>query len=331
MQRAEPPRNVLVSDGGIHSRMRKTLTQCFSIQTLKESESTIIHYADLLISKLCDESKTGPCDLSAYYNFATFDILADLAFGTPFGVLARGQYNAFMSRLFSNLWIVSILVGISLTPGLSSTFAFLVRNLNIGHQARTKFKQTVKDVVRKRQAESTDRKDFLGHMMAFTGERGLSQTELESNAEILIVAGSETSATALAGITYNLLQNTRCLEKLQQEVRSRFKSSADISPSAALQLPYLKAVFEESMRVYPSAPGGMPRTLQEDTAIDGVVIPAGTNVSVANYVSNHSEMNYKNPDAFVPERWLGMEGYEGDKLETFHPFSLGPNNCIGRR
>jgi cytochrome P450 len=331
MQRAEPPKNVLVSDGAIHSRMRKTLTQCFSTQTLKDSESTIIHYADLLIAKLHEESKTGPCDLAAYYNFATFDILADLAFGHPFGVLARGQYNTFMSRLFSNLWVVSILVGISLTPGLSSTFAFLVRNLNIGHQARTKFKQTVKDVVMKRQAEDTDRKDFLGHMMAFTGEKGLSQIELESNAEILIVAGSETSATALAGITFHLLQDRQCLERLQQEVRARFKSSAEIGPSTALQLPYLKAVFEESMRIYPSAPGGMPRTLQGDTIIDGVVISAGTNVSVANYVSNHSEMNYKDPDKFVPQRWLGLEGYEEDKLTTFHPFSLGPKNCIGRR
>jgi cytochrome P450 len=237
-----------------------------------------------------------------------------------------------MSRLFGNLWVIAMLIAIALTPGLSSVFAFTVRKLKLGHSARAKFKRGVRDVVMKRQAEVTSRKDFLGHMMAAgQGDKGLSQSELEANAQILIVAGSETSATALAGITWNLLQNRECLEKLQQEVRKRFRSSADITTVAALQLPYLKAVFDESMRLYPPAPTGLPRTLQETTVIDGVVLPAGVNVSVANYVSNHSETNYKDPDQFVPERWLGAEEYAGDKLETFHPFSLGPRNCIGRR
>jgi len=102
-------------------------------------------------------------------------------------------------------------------------------------------------------------------------------------------------------------------------------------PSTTLQLPYLKAVIEESMRCYPSAPGALNRTLDETTIIDGTILAAQTNVSVANNSANHSVAHFRNPDSIVPERWLGDEDYADDMHDAFHPFSLGPRNCIGRR
>lgn len=87
------------------------------------------------------------------------------------------------------------------------------------------------------------------------------------------------------------------------------------------------------MRCYPSAPGALNRTLEETTIIDGTILPARTNVSVANYSANHSAAHFKNPDSFVPGRWLGLGNgeYDKDMRDAFHPFSLGPRNCIGRR
>lgn len=62
-ERLHNPRSVLSSNGVDHRQMRNTLTQCFSLQTLKAQESVITEYADLLITKLKERSEDGPCDL----------------------------------------------------------------------------------------------------------------------------------------------------------------------------------------------------------------------------------------------------------------------------
>ena len=71
------------------------------------------------------------------------------------------------------------------------------------------------------------------------------------NANILIIAGSETTATLLSGATYLLLQNPAKLAQLQREVRSAFKSTDDISFASVAKLPYLHAVIEESFESGP--------------------------------------------------------------------------------
>jgi len=125
----------------------------------------------------------------AFYNFTTFDILANLAFGEPFGVLANRQYNEFMKTLFGMLWVFSVTSAISMTPGLGWFFSQFVQFSKIGQEARTHFKKLIGDVVRKRQAKVTAQKDFMSHIMSFEGDKGLSQVELEGNVEILVAAG----------------------------------------------------------------------------------------------------------------------------------------------
>lgn len=56
-----------------------------------------------------------------------------------------------------------------------------------------------------------------------------------------------------------------------------------------------------------------------------------TRVSVAQYAAYRSPLNFKDPESFIPERWLPGTGYEDDKKEALQPFSLGPRNCIGKK
>lgn len=92
---------------------------------------------------------------------------------------------------------------------------------------------------------------------------------LASNASILVIAGSETTATALAGLTYFLCMNPHALAKLTAEVRSTFKSESEIDIHSAGQLTYLKACIDETLRAYPPIPHGLPR----------VVPPGGRTIS----------------------------------------------------
>lgn len=56
-----------------------------------------------------------------------------------------------------------------------------------------------------------------------------------------------------------------------------------------------------------------------------------TSVYMSQYAANHSPRNFKDPDAFVPERWLEDERYEDDNRAAMNPFSFGPRNCLGKK
>lgn len=90
------------------------------------------------------------------------------------------------------------------------------------------------------------------------------------------MAGYDTTATALAGVTYLLATNPPALNKLAQELRAAFSSDDEIGILSTQNLPYLRAVIDEALRIYPPGGSGMPREVPEggDT-IFGQYVPAG--------------------------------------------------------
>ena len=101
------------------------------------------------------------------------------------------------------------------------------------------------------------RKDFMEQLS--TGEPVLTFNELLANAGTLIVAGSETTATAMAGLTYFLLLNPDKLQKVVQETRSAFASEDEISMATIKRLSYLGLCIDEALRLYPPVGFGVPR------------------------------------------------------------------------
>lgn len=155
----------------------------------------------------------------------------------------------------------------------------------------------------------------------------LDRIHLREQAKVMMLAGSETTATFLAGVTYLLLKYPETLKKLKSEVRSAFSSTQDITKESTCKLPYLHGVIEEGLRLFPPAPFGLPRVCPPGAVIDGYSIPTGTIVSVDNFVMSHDARNFSNPDEFRPERWIG-DG-TGDCLDASRPFSIGPRACLG--
>jgi cytochrome P450 len=54
-------------------------------------------------------------------------------------------------------------------------------------------------------------------------------------------------------------------------------------------------------------------------------------VYVSQHAANHSERNFRKPEKYVPERWMGDEEYRDDVRESVNPFSFGPRNCLGKK
>ena len=166
----------------------------------------------------------------------------------------------------------------------------------------------------------------------------MSTIELRENAAAIIFAGSETSATSLAGTIYYLLMNPTKMQTLVTHVRAAFASEQDITMQHVRErLPYQLAVINESLRLYPPAPiaFSLNRVVpHEGASIAGNFVPGRTVVAVAPWAAFRSSRNFADPTAFVPERWLKgdecPERYRDDKRKVVQPFGAGPRGCIGK-
>ncbi|KAI4255159.1 MAG: hypothetical protein L6R42_006883 [Xanthoria sp. 1 TBL-2021] len=217
-------------------------------------------------------------------------------------------------------------------------------------KAKEKSDNYARDTVMKRVNDKKKHRggDFMDSMLSHRGEKeGLSDIELISNGTVLILAGSETTATLLSGVTYWLLRTPAALRKVTDEVRSAFASEDNINfHNATERLPYMLACLEEGLRKYPPIPSGLPRWTPRGThtQIAGHQVPQKlitgflyqTIVSVHMSAAYWSPRNFYDPAKFHPERWLPestddpSSPFYNDNRAVLQPFGIGPRGCIGR-
>jgi cytochrome P450 len=163
--------------------------------------------------------------------------------------------------------------------------------------------------------------------------------ELESESELLLLAGGDTTACVLSGCIFHLLHNPETLNRLTKDIRAQFDTVEDIRPSNPTlgSLSYLRACIDETMRMSPPALGPLPRKVQPGGAIiDGKFYPAGVEVAVTTYALHHREENFPDSFCFRPERWIVQtetgvsEGDVAAAQAAFAPFSIGTRGCIGK-
>ena len=137
-------------------------------------------------------------------------------------------------------------------------------------QRKVHMKHSV-DRVDARLARKTDRPDIWTYVLRHSEDeehkgKGLHRTEMHSNGALFMLAGTETTATELSGLTYYLLKNPEKMARLVKEVRSAFTSFDDMHINELTKLPYLHACIEEGLRIYPPVPGALPRTVPREGA-----------------------------------------------------------------
>lgn len=175
-----------------------------------------------------------------------------------------------------------------------------------------------------------EHRDFLYYILRQNEKGGVSQNEIILNSALFIVAGSETTASLLSGLIMWLTRTPHAYKKLTDEVRNNFASVDELTFLRLQELPYMNACIDEALRIFPPIPTGLTRTVPEggDT-VAGEFLPGGTTVSCHGWANTHSPDNFRQPDEFIPERWLD-DAYASDKKEASQPFSLGPRGCIGK-
>lgn len=276
--------SIFISNDSDHSRMRRNLAHAFSNTALKEQEDLMTGYFKLLIEKLRQQvngPEKGKVDIVKWYNCTTFDMIGDLAFGQPFGSLEAGECHFWITNIFKALKRAQLDRVANAYPPIQWAANMRDGLLPKANEARIQHAQYSAQAASKRMTLETDRKDFMSYILRHRDEKGMTLSEIKQTSKVLVLAGSETTATLLSGCTYYLLQNPEKLRKLLDEVRGTFKTDNEITLTSVTQLPYLQAVLEEALRLYPPVPSTLPRrTGPQGNLICGHKIPPGVSYNL---------------------------------------------------
>lgn len=175
-----------------------------------------------------------------------------------------------------------------------------------------------------REHPDPSRTDILSLLITATDEAGESMTDVELRDELmtLLVAGHETTATALAWALYWIHKLPEVRQKLLEELDTLGDNP---DPSAIFKLPYLNAVCCETLRIYPVGMLTFPRVVRTPVSLSGFEFEPGTVLLGSIYLTHQREDLYPEPKQFKPERFLERQfsPYE------FLPFGGGARRCIG--
>ncbi|KAI9686690.1 MAG: hypothetical protein M1820_010577 [Bogoriella megaspora] len=322
-------KNMIQNNDEDHARVRRIFSNAFSDQALKKQELLFLEYVDLFRDKI-GEKGSAKFDLVWMLNCTTFDIMGDLTFGEPLGLLQGSKYIGWVKIIFKNIKSAAFTRIAVYYPILKPLVKWTMAT-DLQKTRSTHLKHSFDRVDRRLEKESakpdiwalTEREDADGKPV-------LSVPEMHMNSNLFMLAGTETTATLLSGLNYFLLKNPAKMDILVREIRGNFTSDDDMSLERLVQLKYLNACLEEALRMYPPVPVGLGRIVPADGAMIGDQwVPGGATVSVAQYATYHSATNFRLPDTFIPERWFDP-AFDTDFKAAMQAFSYGPRNCLGK-
>jgi len=185
----------------------------------------------------------------------------------------------------------------------------------------------------KRMKTEVDAADIMSTLLKpFEGREpaGEGLQMLQGDARLIVIAGSDTTASTLTHIFYHLAREPEQVEHLRREIAPQIDSSGVIVPVKLQHLDHLNGIINETLRLHPPVPTAIPRlTPPQGIQIGDVHIPGDITVWCPPYTIGRSEEVYKDAELFVPERWYSRPEMVKEK-SAFSPFMTGPYGCIGK-
>jgi len=297
--------SLLLQDSTAHKRARKLLMPAFNGAALHGYESVVTRLAEQEVARWTPGEPFRSLDRM---NALTLEVILRVVFGVTDE-----------SRLAKLRPLVNRTVDVSPVVLLGWGYPLLQR---FGPWKATVDTQRALDEVmyaeiaeRRAAPDLAERGDVLSRLLAVEGEEKLSDNELRDQLVTLLLAGHETTATALAWTLYELGRDPHQLARAQ-----RAADTAD----TAVGKDHLEAVLKESLRLHPVIPM-VARHLMEPASIGGIDLPRGTNVGPSILLAHARAENHRDPEVFRPERFLDGEV----ATNTWIPFGGGVRRCIG--
>lgn len=303
--------SLLVLDGSEHSRQRKMMMPAFHGERMQA-------YGQAMLDMAHDSVDGWPIGRSFVVHRPMQRITTQVILRTVFGVAAGPQFEELADLLAKTLDAAA-------WPGL--LFPFMQKDLGPmspwgrWRRLRDRASGILHEEIRQARKDHAHRDDVLAMMVAARDEAGrvLSDDEIHDELITLLVAGHETTATALTWALRWIVPNHELTRRLQDEI-----ASADDDPAKIARLELLDATVKETLRLQPVIPI-VGRVLQEPMRVLGWDLPTGTWIAPAIALIHQRSSLYPNPRRFDPDRFVGVRPAPWEWL----PFGGGLRRCIG--
>ncbi|KAL4890136.1 cytochrome P450 [Aspergillus ambiguus] len=334
--------NILTAtDKNIHANRRRLLNPCFTDTAIKAYEPRILYHAQRFCHMLCPlearasaagQPSWGPAiDMSEWCAYLAFDLMTEFVFGKGSNLLEKPKNRALLPMAEASLDWVARLYYLQLPhPELLTRVLFKI--VNRRHGIFTRYIQAnLKD---RQNLSPKDRgSDIFSYLVgSYDGysEAKLSLEEIQSECQLLSVAGFDTVSTALCATIFYLVHYPHAYTRLANEIRTAFRSTTDIQPGEKLKAcEYLNACINESLRISPPISTIVPREVEKGgELIDGDFVPEGCVVGTSIYAIQRNPEYFPQPHVYLPERWLTADKSHANA--AFIPFSVGSRACIGK-
>ncbi|KAH7921538.1 cytochrome P450 [Leucogyrophana mollusca] len=359
--------SLMTVTGNEHKMMRKAMNPAFSIPNLMAQTDMYYDitdgFVDALTSAIEAEDVSGRGKVCLMYDLLrniTLDTICATAFGykcnatkDPSDPLAKAYGELLDLQSGPNIAKFFLVLAIpGMATFLSSEQVYRLRHwfhvnsalapIGITIDAVRRIKAIAQDILAERIAEldaadstpAPKRRDIMSLLLqARSAEKGegyqISDTDMVEHVLTFLVAGHETTASALSWTLWLLASNKAAQTKLREEVTALVADNPRPDYRSLKDSPFLEAVIMESLRLFPPVPM-MFRKAAKDTEIDGTFVPEGTLIYIPIRVFNTWKEHWgEDAEEFRPERWHSLP-------ETYNPafsllsFSAGPHGCIGK-
>lgn len=329
-----------IRDPEEHSRRRRIWNRAFSADALKEYNTVVRDRLTQLVEIFTDNNGRS-VDLSDWMGRFMYDVMNDIVFGGGVELMRDGDKDGLYAMVNDYLPTALLMAHVPWIGELSLWIPGFATKVK-------KFRAYAVNCAITRKLHGSPRKDIFYHLIDEAGLEAVppSLVQVISDASGAIVAGSETSSTALCNLFWLLLCNPIAYSRLQVEIDSLGPNVQDCDAQKGLV--YLNACINETLRLFPAVLSGSsraPRIGSGGQSIGDQFVPEGTAVAVHSYTLHRDPRYFSpSPDSFIPERWLSTDERRAlkpgmftsiDKFihdeSAFIPFSIGPAACAGKR
>ncbi|KUJ06806.1 cytochrome P450 [Mollisia scopiformis] len=316
----------LERDPIIHAKRRKVWDRAFNAKALRDYESRVVKHADQLVKQL--RVRSGETiDCSLWMNFYSFDTMGDIAFGRTFDMLTSGKKHHGLTALQDGMAPLGIATPF---PWAIPIFQALPQPAGIDHWINFCDKQ-----IKARKKYDPEKSDIMTWLIEAENENPdpvVSDPRwLWGDTRLVIVAGSDTSSSALTHIFYHLAKEPHIATKLREELQSFYKPGSDTEVRDLQEAKYLNGVINEALRLHPPVPSGVMRqTPPEGLTVGDIFIPGNITISAPSWSMGRLESCFKHAEEFLPERWGNKPELVLNKA-VFIPFASGAYSCIGKQ
>ncbi|PAV22824.1 cytochrome P450 [Pyrrhoderma noxium] len=275
-------------------------------------------------------SKQGPIDIGKWISLLLMDMIGEMSFTDGFEMVKEGRdVEGWIATLELGAKVVGVLGQI---PWFRDIIELIPQKGPIEkfHEFTYQKVQQARD-----QPDTPNAKKILSLIIHKTS---LTDGEATADASLLIASSVETTTQALVTLIRQVYSRPDILSRIRNEICDVFGSDWDLQDLDLVKLnrlDYLGACIKEALRIRPPAPSGPPRTTGDNhVVIQGVTLPPNTTLHVPTWTLHHDPSNFKDPDSFIPERWLTLANGDGDIIphnqHAYIPFSSGFGVCPGK-